>query len=648
MWHGGARLAGVRVRCLALLAVLNLMSAPVVAQTLQLTLAAVDHPAFSAAQIGLRYDALAAGRAEIELGRLTLAGREFRQMRLRCGSFSWSAQAVTCRQGELQPGQATPLPIEFAYHPSQKRLELEIRDGDLATLAQLIPELQSWQAAGRVDAHLTLTTRRIGARLTLRKGAFSDAPGERAGDKIDASLNLMADLGRAGWAWSTTLDWPRGELYIAPIYRTGAMHLTAAGRLEGGLLVLEQGQLALAGVGQLDGRLRWQAGVQGQPGKLLEATVSSGPLDLATLVPQFVQPVLDARAGPRLMARGRLQIGAMLDAQGLRRLDVELADGAIESGANSLQGVAAHIPWHRDEASQAILSVTGGRFGALPLGAFSLPLAMQGTRFSLPRAGIPVLDGQLLLEDFQAVRKDDAWQWGGAVALEPVAMPLLTEALGWPRMAGVLSASIPRIRYDNATLSLDGQVVVSLFDGYLMAENLKLIEPFGGSVTPRLQGDLTARHIDLGILTETFSFGGITGYIDADVRGLEMAGMQPLAFDARIHSTAGDYTRRISQRAVQNISSLGGAGAGAAIQRSFLRFFDTFGYERIAWSCRLANSVCQMDGLDAPTDGRGYTLVKGGGIPALNVIGYNQKVDWAELVERLQAAIAANGKVEIR
>ena len=171
-----------------------------------------------------------------------------------------------------------------------------------------------------------------------------------------------------------------------------------------------------------------------------------------------------------------------------------------------------------------------------------------------------------------------------------------------------------------------------------------MIDPFGR--LPRVRSDIEARHLDLGMLTETFSFGDISGYIDGDIQGLEMSGTRPLAFAARIQSSPGEYRKRISQRAVQNISSLGGAGAGAAIQRSFLRFFETFGYERLGLSCRLVNEICLMEGIAAAP--QGYVIVKGGGIPALNVIGYNRYVHWDELVSRLQAVIAGNSKIEIR
>ncbi|HZN23115.1 MAG TPA: hypothetical protein VFB75_02750, partial [Burkholderiales bacterium] len=147
---------------------------------------------------------------------------------------------------------------------------------------------------------------------------------------------------------------------------------------------------------------------------------------------------------------------------------------------------------------------------------------------------------------------------------------------------------------------------------------------------------------DLELLTRTFDFGTITGRIDARVKGLELVGWDPVKFDGRLESSPGDYPRKISQRAVQNITALAGAGAAAAIQRSLLRFFEQFGYQRLGLSCKLQNGVCEMDGIErAP---QGYVIVKGGGIPAISVIGYNRAVDWRELVERLKRITQENVK----
>ena len=67
-----------------------------------------------------------------------------------------------------------------------------------------------------------------------------------------------------------------------------------------------------------------------------------------------------------------------------------------------------------------------------------------------------------------------------------------------------------------------------------------------------------------------------------------------------------------------------------------LKLFDTFGYSRLGIGCRLQNAVCRMRGLEA--DGARYTLVEGRGLPRIQIVGHQSEVDWAILVDRLQAA----------
>ena len=97
---------------------------------------------------------------------------------------------------------------------------------------------------------------------------------------------------------------------------------------------------------------------------------------------------------------------------------------------------------------------------------------------------------------------------------------------------------------------------------------------------------------------------------------------------------------------MESITALGGPGAAAAIQRSFLGFFERFGYKRMGLSCRLREGVCEMDGL--AEKGGGYMLVEGGGVPALSVVGYNRRIDWQELLDRLVAHEKLPGAVLLR
>ncbi len=65
--------------------------------------------------------------------------------------------------------------------------------------------------------------------------------------------------------------------------------------------------------------------------------------------------------------------------------------------------------------------------------------------------------------------------------------------------------------------------------------------------------------------------------------------------------------------------------------------------------CVLRGAVFEMSGIeggDLPDDG--FRIIRGGGVPALDVIGYNRRVDWTELVDRLQRVLDENVSPVVR
>ena len=155
-------------------------------------------------------------------------------------------------------------------------------------------------------------------------------------------------------------------------------------------------------------------------------------------------------------------------------------------------------------------------------------------------------------------------------------------------------------------------------------------------------------NLDLELVTRTFEFGTITGRLSGYISDLESFDWMPEAFDAFLFTPPDDRSRRrISQRAVTNLSSIGGGSGGgvaAVLQGGLLRFFDTFGYDRLGLSCRLANDVCIMGGvLPAP---QGFYIVKGRGLPRIDVIGSQTRVAWTTLVRQLGAMMESEIVVE--
>jgi len=97
---------------------------------------------------------------------------------------------------------------------------------------------------------------------------------------------------------------------------------------------------------------------------------------------------------------------------------------------------------------------------------------------------------------------------------------------------------------------------------------------------------------------------------------------------------------------VENITALGGEGTAAALQRTFLRFFKEFNYDKIGLSCKLRQDVCEMGGVEStPT---GYIIVKGKGIPSVNVNGYTQRVSLEDLLGRIKRITDSNSKMIVK
>lgn len=332
----------------------------------------------------------------------------------------------------------------------------------------------------------------------------------------------------------------------------------------------------------------------------------------------------------RIVARGRADAEGPLDAT-VALVAVDLADNARGVGIDGLDG---ELAWRRDgELPATGLQWKAAQLYSLPLGGARLRWqSRDGALNLLEPAQVPLLGGSL---DVQHFRVHPAAAGGerlkAGFAVHGVDLAALSHALGWPRFGGKLGGAVPELRYADERLELKGGLMLDVFDGTLNVTGLALERPFG--VSPSLSADIAFAGLDLALLTGTFDIGGITGRLSGHVRALRLVDWQPVAFDAQLHALDGG---RISQRAVNTISSVGGGGIAAGLQASMLRLFDTFGYSRLGIGCRLQNAVCHMRGLEA--DASRYTLVEGRGLPRIQIVGHQSEVDWSVLVERLQAA----------
>lgn len=611
-----------------------------------LSLGSLRHTSFEADGVKVDFAARRAGEADIAIERLKVAGIEYRRLVLHCADFVLDLSQLDCPRGEIrradERGRDRPsLPFSFAYRFGDGRLELAVEGTDVVAWSPLIKRLRGWQPAGTVDLRLMADRRQAQLSIALKRLKFGNKAGDIAGEGIDIMLDATASRGGNGWKWQTQLDWPRGELYVAPWYRRAGIKVKAEGILNATVLSVDLARLDLAGIGQATAALNWDR----RQGELADWGFVTEPLDLATAFREWVQPWLDRSAVPKVSAAGVVRFAGAWSKGAWQSFYAGLENARLVDGTDYLEfgGMNAHIPWERGVISEAEFSVDSARLGDLPLGAFRIPVRLHDNEASLKDLAIPLLDGRLDIAELVATRHDDGWRGLFSGGVEGVSMPKLTRALKLPLMAGTFTARIPTAVFENHVLTLGGALAIQVFDGSIIVPNLKVIDPL--SANQRFVTDVAARNLDLGMLTQTFSFGSILGRLDLDLAGLELSGWQPVRFDAKVASSPGNYRRAISRGALQDISALGGAAGAAAVGLSPAGFFNTFDYERIGFTCVLRQGVCQFEGLEP--SGTGYVVVKGSGIPSVQVIGYNRRIDWNLLVSRIRAVIAGKSKAVI-
>jgi hypothetical protein len=368
----------------------------------------------------------------------------------------------------------------------------------------------------------------------------------------------------------------------------------------------------------------------------------------------LLQPFLAATPLAKLETSGRLRGELTVRDGALEEVRLELEEVNVDDqdALLAIYGLSGELAWlpARDEAVSARarplqLRWSGGFVYGIPFGAAQVHLDARGDRWALSQpVSLPLLDGTLEIDtlefgDFTA--GDDALLFDAH--LTPVSMRELSRALDWPPLSGQLSGALPQLSHADGVLALGGELTAEVFSGIVAIRELRIQRPL--QPRARLQAEVELQGLELAELTEALSFGLMTGRLDGYVRGLEMIDWAPVAFDARLYTAAGDRTRkRISQRAVDNIANLGGGGAGV-LSTGFLRFFEDFSYDAFALGCRLERDVCEMYGLEDRD--QGYVILRGRGLPRIDVMGFARRVSWSALVEQLASILDSEGP-EIR
>lgn len=628
---------------------------------------------------------------------------DVRNVRVDCRALDVTASAIVCADARLH-ADASPLGAQsltgrLTYGRTDGSIDMQLdgmRIGEgtaaltasssdagwnvkatlhrvgIQPLMQLATQLQlptaQFEAQGMVSG--SISVRGAGDALlfadidTKVEALVANNPeGTLASDQF--SFGMRAHLEPAGRdrSFNVRFESAHGQAYAQPLFVDFGVHaMTADARglwRSDGSLQIDQFHIDHDAVAQAQGTALVDPAAE-QPLRSLDLDLRN--LKFPGAYDTYFQPMLLDTSFKALKTSGAIA-GRLAMREGLpHSAELHLRDVSVDDDSRNLILRSVNGDWFWEETAddrsddevdepvrsrESTLSWQSGVLLNLDLGATRLRFSTQGRQFRLLEpTKLPVFDGAVSLDSFR-IRNAGLPTVAFMVDadIEPISVQQLCRAFGWPEFGGRIGGRISKLRLRDNVITLGTTLEASVFDGHVSISDLRLEQPF--SNWPRLQSSITLDNLDLNLVTSAFSFGSITGRLSGYVHGLKLFNWQPAAFDARLFTPADDRSRhRISQRAVQNIGNIGGGGAGvtAALSSGVMRFFDDFNYDRLGISCRLENDVCILDGI-APAPHGGYYLVKGRGLPRIDVIGGAHRVDWPRLVQQLIAITESNGPV---
>jgi len=501
------------------------------------------------------------------------------------------------------------------------------------------PDLASLSGFVDADFQLAADADKLSGRLALKDVAFEAQRGEAAAAALQLQGNFSVQLGaRPALQWRVVR--PLGQVLLGPVY----FELPAAeSALEVSIVKDERGAWQLPALNWHDGEgLRFKAAAHFDESDRMEVHIIEMSAALDAVSKRYLGTALATAGFEALQLQGQVQASGRFFDGAWRSFDLKLqqvsiADPAERIQVGQLDGVLRLDPGNPINS----MHWTKASVYKIPLGDGHARWNWSPDTLQLAEPlSIALLGGTLRITALQRTLVAGHAQWRGAIELDKLDVLNLTTALDWPNFSGSLSGSLPGFRFQAGGFSADGDIQLSVFDGQMRISGLNSERSFG--VAPSMGANIELDNLDLKQLSSMLDFGEIEGWLDGEVKGLRMLDWAPIAFDARLHTdTRFPRKKRISQRAVQGLSSVG--GGGSVMGNPLMKLVDSFAYTEIGLNCRLVDNVCEMGGLD--TNGAGYTILRGAGLPRLTVVGHQRRVDWPVLLSRLQAVSSGQAPV---
>ncbi|OQW90973.1 MAG: hypothetical protein BWK79_18180 [Beggiatoa sp. IS2] len=610
----------------------------------------------------------------------TLLKKDLENLNFQCVDGQYTVAKIICPHATLhldnQLLDEPEIKLSFTYDTMQQRIQLNVESfafagGYIAVqsktvtkgwwikchieqidfekistiLDTLIEVPKTFSFAGKVTltAEMSGATTLERAKITgqLNELNFSNTQGTQAIEGLTGKITLNIQKNTTGLHGQTALTLTQGEIYSEPVYMditsTQPVTVTIDSTWKTTGLYIHQFTYVHTGILDIKGFCHFTVDKSLTQFSLEQLTVQLAQSSVAEIYTHYIQSWISHKRLKQLNLQGLISARLEWDTDNhyfmVRLYEISLEDQEKSFGIARLSGT---LQWHNHLKNLPThLNWAGAYITSLKLGRSQLAINLNDDTIKLliPFQQ-PILDGALCIDQFQLTHLgQDNMQFTFSGELTPISLTQLTTAFELPVLEGQIFGKIPLLRYENANLNMTDTLQFQLFGGNVRVTRLEVKDLFGTITT--LLADIEVNKINLQTLTRVTGFGEIQGDLSGYIRDLQLVNGSAVSFDARF-GTPPETTlpRKISQKAIDNLSSLNGGGAVNAVSRSFLRLFEHFSYQSLGWGCVLKEGVCEMRGV-APA-AKGYYIIKGGGLPRINVIGYNQRVDWHVLVSRLK------------
>ncbi len=600
---------------------------------------------------------------------------------VRCMSFSWQENKINCRKGEATLKFIHSSPFSFSFSITEQLSHFNIQNLKLAkgrlsvsakqigknwsvnikskglqlkSLKSLLSKIELTNidiSKGYINADIEWIGNDNGlTKLIVNSNAQHISLQANEGRLVTESLNINFDLlakyKNGVWQWENSNKINQGELYIDPVYieiKDEALTLKSQGVFDkNGNIIIHQARLNHPGVIDLniDGVIQQKAEF-----RIDSASVSADIKDLENFTAQYISPFVEQTTFEGINLKGQLHTKIEVIQSKLHQLSVDFLNLVVTDDKKriAIDNAGGIVNWSiaSDFLTPSTIHWDLLHIRAIPIEAGQLKFLLKNKSIQLlEQTSIPLLGGVIDINQFNWHRqKNDEPKVFFEGGISHVSLQQLSNVFGWTPLSGKISGYIPGVHYENKTLTVNGELSVNVFDGIIKIKKLASSGLF--TDFSRFYMDMEIDNLDLHVITQKFEVGGMEGRVSGYINNLYLENWEPVTFYAWLGTPENDNSRhRISQKAVQNIASIGGGGAADVLSRGFLKFFDTFGYDKLGFGCYLHQGVCQLMGVEAAE--QGYYIVKGGGLPRIDVVGYNPQVDWKVLMQRLSRITATD------